>query len=185
MNSVDKREMWSLLSDLRGGKKTTTKIDTAVLHDHFEKILFSPHKIPKDKLDIIEKKLGEFLTNPPTPTPDRNCTATSSSPITVTNHTNSMSSPTISQNTPPKATLTPNYDQDFILKMGKTLKNGKSAFTDGAINEIIKHSLPSLAPIFTKYFNIIETSGIFPTAWKTSFLVPLHKKRTDRHPRQL
>ena len=87
-----------------------------------------------------------------------------------------MSSPTISQNTPPKATLTPNYDQNFILKMGKTLKNGKSAFTDGAINEIIKHSLPSLAPIFTKYFNIIETSGIFPTAWKTSFLVPLHKK---------
>ena len=60
--------------------------------------------------------------------------------------------------------------------MGKTLKNGKSAFTDGAINEIIKHSLPSLAPIFSKYFNIIETSGIFPTAWKTSFLVPLHKK---------
>ena len=64
MNSVDKREMWSLLSDLRGGKKSTTSIDTAVLHDHFEKILFSPHKIPRDKLDIIGKKLGEFLVNP-------------------------------------------------------------------------------------------------------------------------
>ena len=61
--------MWSLLSDLRGGKKVTTKIDTAVLHEHFEKILFSPHKIPKEKLDIIEKKLGDFLANPPTPTP--------------------------------------------------------------------------------------------------------------------
>jgi hypothetical protein len=159
MNSIDKREMWSLLSDLRGGKKTNMPIDTSVLHDHFEKILYSPHKIPKEKLDLVEAKLDNFLNNPSVATPTPN------------NTTNPPRQPVS-----PSATISPGYVSEFLIKIGKTLKNGKSAFTDGVINEIIKYSLPDLAPTLAKFFNHIESCGIFPTEWKTSFLVPLHKK---------
>ena len=192
MNSLDKREMWSLLSDLRGGKKTTTSIDTAVLEDHFKKILFSPHKIPKEKLDLIEKKLDNFLANSPasnfstsnanytdtsTLSPSSNSNSNQTSSLSNTSTTNQAPSPTTDQtNSTFPTTISPGYDEHFILKMGKTLKNGKSAFTDGSINEVIKISLPSLAPLYSKFFNLIETAGIYPTEWKNSFLVPLHKK---------
>ena len=65
-------EMWSILSDLRGGKKSNTPIDTKVLHDHFEKILYSPNKIPKEKLDLIEKKLDGLIKNTSAPTQPTN-----------------------------------------------------------------------------------------------------------------
>ena len=71
MNAVDKREMWSLINDMRGGKKVNSPIDTSVLHDHFEKILFSPHTIPKENLDLIEKKLDTFLNKPSVSTPNQ------------------------------------------------------------------------------------------------------------------
>ena len=90
--------------------------------------------------------------------------------------TPSQNSPPHSQGTPPSVTPPPGYDPEFISKMGKTLKNAKSAFTDGVLNEIIKYSLPDLGPTFAKFFTHIEACGIFPTEWKTSFLVPLHKK---------
>ena len=74
------------------------------------------------------------------------------------------------------------YSSDFVSKMAKTLKNGKSSFLDGSINEVIKHSIASTTPILTKLFNHIELSSVYPTAWKSSFLVPLHKKGPQGDP---
>ena len=51
------------------------------------------------------------------------------------------------------------YNSDFLIKIAKTLKNGKSAFLDGATNEVLKHAMPELATIYTKFFNHIELSG--------------------------
>ena len=77
---------------------------------------------------------------------------------------------------------TASYTNESIVKVAKTLKNGKSSFTDGSINEVIKKSIQSTAPILTKLFNHIEHSAFYPTVWKSSFLVPLHKKGPQGDP---
>ena len=74
------------------------------------------------------------------------------------------------------------YSTDLINKIGKTLKNGKSAFIDGSINEVIKNSLNEMSIVFQKLFNHIEVSAQFPKTWKSSFLVPLHKKGSPGDP---
>ena len=142
ISALDKREMWSLLSDLRGSTKNSSPIEIDELHNHFKKILNSPKNLPPDKLEIIKTKLDSYINS----------------------------------SLPPDTVLSTGYDTEYIIKVGKTLKNGKSAFTDGAINEVIKYSISSLSPVYCKLFNHIEKSGVFPTSWKTSFLVPLHKK---------
>ena len=68
------------------------------------------------------------------------------------------------------------YKCDFIIKMAKTLRNGKSSFIDGSINEVIKYSISDMVSVYCKLFNYIELSAVFPHQWKNSFLVPLHKK---------
>ena len=74
------------------------------------------------------------------------------------------------------------YSTEFVNKIGKTLKNGKSSFMDGSINEVIKNSLHEMSIIFQKLFNHIEISAEFPNAWKSSFLVPLYKKGSPGDP---
>ena len=83
-----------------------------------------------------------------------------------------------SENTLPEGGYTP----ESISKIAKTLKNGKSSFLDGSINEVIKHSITDTSHILTKLFNHIEISSVFPTSWKSSFLVPLHKKGSQGDP---
>ena len=135
IKSLDKREMWSLLSDLRGGKKSETPTEMDELHTHLKKILNSPKNIAAEKLKIIETKLNNFLNDTlPTSTP-----------------------------------IPPGYDVEFIsiTQIGKTLKNGKSAFTDGIVNEVIKGKalcsktkfLPFLA--FCLFFCLLPVFAFF------------------------
>ena len=86
--------------------------------------------------------------------------------------------PEYTENTPHVANplSTGCYTPAHIIKLAKTLKNGKSAFLDGALNEVIKQSISNVASILCKLFNHIELSAEFPTPWQSSFLVPLHKK---------
>ena len=74
------------------------------------------------------------------------------------------------------------YTSGLITKKVKSLKNGKSSFLDGSINEVIKKSIYDTAPLIVKLFNHIESSGCFPNPWKCSFLVPLHKKGSPDDP---
>ena len=149
IHSVDKKEMWSILSEIRG-KKPGSPVPMQDLHDHFKNVLNnSPKNVIESKLKLLEKKVEEFTKNSPT------------------------GEPTLKQG---------GYTEDFVTKVAKSLKNGKSAFLDGSINEVTKHSIKATAPILVKYFNHIESSAVFPTAWKSSFLVPLHKKGSQGDP---
>ena len=75
-----------------------------------------------------------------------------------------------------------NYSTSLITKLAKNLKNGKSAFIDGSINETIKYSITDMVDIYQKLFNHLEASAVFPSSWKGSFLVPLHKKGSPSDP---
>ncbi|NQY54591.1 MAG: RNA-directed DNA polymerase, partial [Campylobacteraceae bacterium] len=143
IKSVDKQEMWSLLSKLRV-KKPSSPIEITKFYSHFEKLLNHTQKtINETKLNSIKNKLEEFLND--------------------TNSENTMLSPG-------------KYKCDFIIKMAKSLRNGKSSFLDGSINEVIKYAINDMCMIYCKLFNHIEVSAEFPHQWKSSFLVPLHKK---------
>ena len=143
INTVDKQEMWSILSDIKG-KKSGTPIPMKDLHDHFHSILNnSPKNVVESKLKWLHEKVTTFKK--PSPSGE-------------------------------DSVKEGGYTPEFISKIAKTLKNGKSAFTDGSINEIIKHSIASTSTILAKLFDHIEFSAVFPTLWKSSFLVPIHKK---------
>ena len=68
------------------------------------------------------------------------------------------------------------YTETNICNLISSLKNGKSAYKDGVLNEVLKYAKPSLTPILVKLFNLVEDSGNFPAAWSGNFLVPLFKK---------
>ena len=74
------------------------------------------------------------------------------------------------------------YTDSKLIRLAKNLKNGKASFTDGFINEVIKNSIHDTSPVFTKLFNLIEVTGVYPSAWNTSFLVPLLKKGSQSDP---
>ena len=149
INSIDKNEMWSILSDIKG-KKSGAPIPMNELHTHFKFILNNaPKNVAERKINYLQAKVDEFVK-------DRAPSADS--------------------------VPTGGYSAESLCKMAKKLKNGKSAFTDGTTNEVLKHSIHDTAPIFVKFFNLIETSSTYPTAWKSSFLVPLHKKGSHGDP---
>ncbi len=62
-----------------------------------------------------------------------------------------------------------------ILKAISTLKNRKSAGTDGVLNEMIKTSREEIIPVLVNLFNLIYSTGIFPENWVVSMLKPLFK----------
>ena len=151
--SVDSSEMWSILSEIRG-KKTVAPIPMKDLYTHFNELLNNPPRnVSERKIKVLESKVKEFL--------------------------NSKSS-----NGAPNKDFLPvgGYTPESTKKIIKSLKNGKSAFLDGAINEVLKHSIREMSPVFSKFFNHIEVSATFPSVWKSNFLVPLHKKGSQGDP---
>ena len=151
IESVDKSEMWTILSEIRGKNKSGSPIPMKDLHTHFDFLLNNPPKnVVESKIKLLETKVNEFLKNKQTE----------------------------GSNTLPVG----GYTTDYIKKMVRTLKYGKSAFLDGALNEVLKHSIHEISPLLTKFFNHIEKSTFFPNAWKSSFLVPLHKKGSRGDP---
>ena len=71
------------------------------------------------------------------------------------------------------------YTESDILKTIESLKNGKSAYSDGILNEVLKSSKSAISEVLTKLFNLIEDSGNFPKRWSGNFLVPLLKVFRD------
>ena len=150
LNSVDKQELWSLLSEMRG-KSSDTPITMSELYTHFNEVLNTPQKeIPENILNFLKNKVTQFVNEPVTQKID--------------------------------GLKMGEYTPNSLVKIAKSLKNEKSAFIDGTINEVIKHSISNTSQIFCKLFNLIETSSEFPTSWKSSFLVPLHKKGSAGDP---
>ena len=57
----------------------------------------------------------------------------------------------------------------------KELNSGKSAGPDSISNEIIKCSSIVTVTAIVKLFNLILSSGIYPTSWRKAFIVLIHK----------
>ena len=144
INSVDRQEMWGILSDIKG-KKSSAPIPMHVLYDHFKSVLNNaPRNVLESKIQTLATKIEDFKKSK-SPPEDKRLTEGG-------------------------------YTPEHVNKIVKTLKNGKSSFIDGSINEVIKHSISSTSSLLTKLFNHIERSATYPKSWKSSFLVPLHKK---------
>ena len=72
--------------------------------------------------------------------------------------------------------LNEEYTPSAINKVLSSLRNGKSSYKDGVLNEVLKYGRSFLSDILAKLFNLIENSGYFPKVWRHNFLVPLYKK---------
>ena len=65
-------------------------------------------------------------------------------------------------------------EEEIMLAIGK-MKNNKSTGPDGLVIEMYKHTQGILVPLICKLFNTILYSGICPTDWAKSIIVPVHK----------
>lgn len=75
--------------------------------------------------------------------------------------------------------LNRDISQDEIIKMASKLNNGKAGGEDGLLNEYIKSTMGSLAPYYSKLFNMILKTGVVPTSWTTGKIVPIYKNKGD------
>ena len=60
------------------------------------------------------------------------------------------------------------------------LKLGKSPGYDEIVNEHIKSTKSLLMPLYTKLFNTVFETGIFPQAWLQGKIRPIYKNKGDR-----
>ena len=72
----------------------------------------------------------------------------------------------------------PITDQEILASINK-LKNNKSSGDDNIINEYIKESKNIFLATYVELFNNILFSGIYPSAWCTSIIVPIFKNKGD------
>ena len=69
-----------------------------------------------------------------------------------------------------------------ILKAASSLKNKKSCARDRITSGMVKTCIPYIINILCTVFNKILVSGIYPTIWSESVLVPIHKKGSIKEP---
>ena len=100
---------------------------------------------------------------------------------TVSNYVNEVL-PVLEKNNTGKNILDEKISINEIIKSTKQLKSGKAAGLDRVCNEMLKCSLPHFGPALVKIFNSMLESGKFPTQWKSSILVPIHKKGDKCNP---
>ena len=134
------------------GKKSGAPISVNVLYSHFRSIL---NDVPKN---VAENKLKIWQEKVSS---------------FVKNHRTSNTR---------DAVPIGKYSTEKLTKLAKNLKNGKASFSDGFINEVIKHSIHDISSVFVKFFNLLEEVGVYPNSWNTSFLVPLLKKGCQSDP---
>ena len=65
--------------------------------------------------------------------------------------------------------------EEEVDKAVKLLKNKKAHGLDSITNEMIKASLPVLGTSLVKLFNLILSSGFYPSSWCDGFIVPIFK----------
>ena len=72
---------------------------------------------------------------------------------------------------------------DEVDKIISKLKSSKSCGLDNIDSFIIKVAQKDLVPVITHIVNLSISQQIFPTAWKTAKIIPLHKKNEVTDPR--
>ena len=56
-----------------------------------------------------------------------------------------------------------------------SIDTSKASGPDGISGKMLKHTAVSIAPVITKLFNLSIQTGVVPSAWKTSTVVPIPK----------
>ena len=79
-------------------------------------------------------------------------------------------------NTDPSSLFRPQpIDWQTLILTIRNMSNSNACGSDGIPLRFIKDSLPVKAPHITTIMNTSIVTGIFPTAWKFSILVPILK----------
>ena len=79
-------------------------------------------------------------------------------------------------------TLNEEITQEEILCAIGRLRTGKAASPDEILGEMLKSSVDILLPYLTKFFNMIFTSSSFPSSWRRSTIVAIHKNGSFDNP---
>jgi len=72
------------------------------------------------------------------------------------------------------------FDTEMVSKVIAELKSGKAADAAGLTAEHLQYSHPMLSVILTKLFRIILVSGLIPSGFKHSYIVPTPKIKDCR-----
>ena len=72
--------------------------------------------------------------------------------------------------------------EEEIVKVVKSLKNGKASASDFISNEMIKYGISVLLKPLQKLFNLIFSNGKFPESWSESIVTLIHKKGSKYDP---
>jgi hypothetical protein len=72
-------------------------------------------------------------------------------------------------------------EKEVIDKISK-LKLGKAPGLDQIDGTLLKASIPTMVPIYTKLFNLIYNKGQYPEAWNMGYIVNIHKGGTTEDP---
>ena len=71
---------------------------------------------------------------------------------------------------------------DEVAKIIDNLKNSKSCGSDDIDTYVVKLAKDELVPVITHVINLSLTQPVFPSIWKTSKTIPLHKKNEKIYP---
>ena len=63
-----------------------------------------------------------------------------------------------------------------LKKVIFSLKSNKNPGIDGLTGEIFKSSYDILSPFLLRLFNVVFSSGCYPTQWSEGLITPIHKK---------
>lgn len=78
--------------------------------------------------------------------------------------------------------LDSNIKDKEILQSVRKLKNNKATGLDNVKNEMLKHGVSTFLPCLSKLFNMIFSSGIYPSSWATSYITPIFKTGDSASP---
>ena len=78
--------------------------------------------------------------------------------------------------------LDSDFTEDEVAEALAGAKDRKSCGLDGLPNEVWKEAKPVLIHMLTKLFNAMYRDCYFPNIWRSSIIVPLHKKGATNVP---